>query len=98
MPKGRFIGRKAGKKKSGFLAPAVEDKLFEEKAKVRARRVLGRTVVTTKVQTAGGKTLSRSISIVGKKRRVTVASRVSEDRLLGTKRRSGGIIVSRTKK
>jgi len=40
MPKGRFIRRKAGKKKSGFLAPAVEDMLSKEKANVRARRVL----------------------------------------------------------
>ncbi len=98
MPKGRFIRRKAGKKKSSFLAPAVEEMLSKEKANVRARRVLGRAVVTTKVQTASGEALSRSISIVGKKRTITAASRVSKDKLLGTKRRSRGIKITRTKK
>ncbi|MCD6246951.1 MAG: hypothetical protein J7J87_00760 [Candidatus Diapherotrites archaeon] len=98
MPKGRFIRRKAGKKKSGFLAPAVEDMLSKEKANVRARRVFGRAVLTTKVQTASGETLSRSISIIGKKRTITAASRVGKDKLLSTKRRSRGIKITRTKK
>lgn len=94
----RPVRRRARKKNKGPFAPIVEDILSQERARVSARRVLGRTVVTTKVSTAGGKTLARSVTIYGKKRDVTVAGRVSKDPLLRTERKTRGIIVKRKKK
>lgn len=92
----RFL-RKRVRKKSPF-APIIEDILSQEVPEVRARRVLGRTVVSTKVSTAGGETLARSVSVHGKKWEVTAASRVSKDKRLGTGRRTRRISIKRKKK
>ena len=67
MPKIRLSKKRANKKR-GLLAPIVEEVLSQEIPEVSARRVLGRTVVSTRVRTVGGKTLAKSTTVYGKKK------------------------------